>query len=179
MVSRSPCTGERLARRIWWSGTVTLRLLRIASAACCYWHYSPKNGRACRSRTGLGQFCKLPDRSQRAKNKTAAQVTRREKTSLPSVLNDRGLKIGGAGGTCTHTGRSKSPLCYIDTTAPEKWCARRESHPGLRTGRPPRCCYATRALETRPLPDSGRRLASYGSDRAKRAPASDREPALP
>ena len=26
----------------WWSGTVTLRLLRIASAACCYWHYSPK-----------------------------------------------------------------------------------------------------------------------------------------
>ena len=28
----------------------------------------------------------------------------------------------------------------------EKWCARRESHPGLRTGGPPRCCYATRAL---------------------------------
>lgn len=34
-------------------------------------------------------------------------------------------------------------------------------------------------METRPLPDLGRRLASYGSDRAKRAPVSDREPALP
>ena len=26
----------------WWSWTVTLRLLRIASAACCYYHYGPK-----------------------------------------------------------------------------------------------------------------------------------------
>lgn len=33
--------------------------------------------------------------------------------------------------------------------------------------------------ETRPLPDSGRRLASDTSEGAKRIPASDEEPALP
>lgn len=93
--------------------TVTLRLLRIASAACCYWHYSPKSGRACRICTGVGQFCGLPDgcSPNARRNRTAAQVTRREKTSLTSVLSDRGLKIGGAGGSCTRTGRIKSPLC--------------------------------------------------------------------
>ncbi len=26
----------------WWSWTVTLRLVRIASAACCYYHHSPE-----------------------------------------------------------------------------------------------------------------------------------------
>ena len=31
-----------------------------------------------------------------------------------------------------------------------KWCACRESHSGLRTGRPARCCYATRAFEIIP-----------------------------
>ena len=44
-------------------------------------------------------------------NKTAAQVTRRWKTSPTSVLSDRGLRFGGAGGSCTRTVRIKSPLC--------------------------------------------------------------------
>jgi hypothetical protein len=44
-------------------------------------------------------------------NKTAAQVTRHRKTSPIAVLSDRGLKIGGAGGSCTRTVRIKSPLC--------------------------------------------------------------------
>lgn len=26
----------------WWSWTVTLRLHRVAGAACCYYYYSPK-----------------------------------------------------------------------------------------------------------------------------------------
>ena len=53
-------------------------------------------------------------------NKTAAQVTRREKTSLTSVLSDRGLRFGGAGGSCTRTVRIKSPLCWLlNTTAPK------------------------------------------------------------
>ena len=43
--------------------------------------------------------------------KTAAQVTRRWKTSPTSVLSDRGLRFGGAGGSCTRTVRIKSPLC--------------------------------------------------------------------
>ena len=31
-----------VASEDWWSWTVTLRLVRIASAACCYYHHSPK-----------------------------------------------------------------------------------------------------------------------------------------
>ena len=113
LFGRQPCICEHLSGESWWSRTVTLRLLRIASAACCYWHYSPKSGRACRICTGVGQFCGLPDgcSPNARRNRTAAQVTRREKTSLTSVLSDRGLKIGGAGGSCTRTGRIKSPLC--------------------------------------------------------------------
>lgn len=53
----------------------------------------------------------LAARARRDGNRTAAQVTRREKTSLTSVLNDRGLRFGGAGGSCTRTVRIKSPLC--------------------------------------------------------------------
>ena len=40
-------------------------------------------------------------------NRTAAQVTRREKTSLTSVLSDRGLRFGGAGG-CSEAERRSS-----------------------------------------------------------------------
>lgn len=117
LFGRQPCICEHLSGESWWSRTVTLRLLRIASAACCYWHYSPKSGRACRICTGVGQFCGLPDgcSPNARRNRTAAQVTRREKTSLTSVLSDRGLKIGGAGGSCTRTGRIKSPLCLLLT----------------------------------------------------------------
>jgi hypothetical protein len=45
-------------------------------------------------------------------NYSAAQVTRRRKTSPAAVLSDRGLGFGGAGGSRTRTGRIKSPLCY-------------------------------------------------------------------
>src|SRR5688500_18722612 len=93
--------------RVWWSGTVTLRLLRIASAACCYCHYGPKVDARAGFAPAWDSFadCRMAALPTREENRTAAQVTRREKTSLTSVLSDRGLKIGGAGGSCTRTGR--------------------------------------------------------------------------
>ena len=52
------------SRANWWSWTVTLRLVRVAGAACCYYHHSPvESGRACRNCTDVGQFCGLPDDS--------------------------------------------------------------------------------------------------------------------
>lgn len=92
-----------------------VRLLRIASAACCYYHYGPKSGHDGGTCTRDPQLCRLVPwllGHVVIGKETAAQVTRREKTSLTSVLSDRGLKVGGAGGICTRTGRIKSPLCY-------------------------------------------------------------------
>jgi hypothetical protein len=54
----------------------------------------------------------------------------------------------------------------VDTTAP--WCARRDSHPELRTGRPPRYSYATHA-KLAPA-GSGCRQASVKSDGAEAGP---------
>ena len=97
----------------WWSRTVTLRLLRVAGAACFYYHYNPKIGHDGGTCTRDPQLCRLvPSLLGHVVvgKETAVQVTRPGKTSPRSVLNDRGL-IGGAGGIRTRTLRIKSPLC--------------------------------------------------------------------
>ena len=55
----------------------------------------PQSGHDGGTRTREPQLCRLVPwlLGHVVKNRTAAQVTRREKTSLTSVLNDRGLRL--------------------------------------------------------------------------------------
>ena len=129
--------------RNWWSWTVTLRLLRVAGAVCCFYHYNPENGhdggtctrepRLCRPVPWLLGYVVLNHGSGRS---DAGRL-------LPFPPSMTMGESGGAGGTCTRTVRIKSPLCCFDTTAP--WCACRELHPDRRTGMPRCCSYTTRA----------------------------------
>ncbi len=78
--------------------------------------------------------------------KTAAQVTRREKTSLASVLNDHGLRLVEPAGFAPAPGGVKVRCATVEHHSSE-WCASREpqfrpaqdlerveEHPGLQTG---------------------------------------------
>ncbi len=96
LFGRQPCICEHLSGFWnWWSRTVTLRLLRIASAACCYYHYGPKVDTTAGFAPANLSFAgwSLGLLGHVVKNRTAAQVTRREKTSLTFVLSDQGLKL--------------------------------------------------------------------------------------
>ena len=83
----------------------------------------------------------LAARARREKNRTAAQVTRREKTSLTSVLSDRGLRSKWARRELHPPVRVKSPLHRFQCFRPG-WSARGELHPDFRLGGAA-CCFCT------------------------------------
>lgn len=114
--------------KIWWSGTVTLRRLRIASAACCYYHYGPKGGHDGGNCTREPQLCRLVPWLLGyvvIGNRTAAQVTRRQKTSLMSVLSDRGLRLVEPAGFAPAPSGLKVRCATVEHHS-SKWGARRE-----------------------------------------------------
>lgn len=142
---------------------------------------TPNIGRAGRTRTGVLRNCGPANKSSSTARKYLPQLQVARRRNTCPCVRPRGLRVrselvkpaGFAPAPCG----LKIRCADVDTTA-SRWCARRESHPGLRTGRPPRCCYATRAINSAPAglgPPAGFR----GDPMGRYAfPASDRRLAL-